>query len=187
MSLRLYGNTRYISNVIEEHGSPALKETLQTWRAFKKSIDFILYLINTSDYLLNCSNPVNLITQKSKYRFNGQYSYFYFQEISKTAAMISNLSEICQFVDEWTLFQFDSNYNIKEWTNRNANLFENMHILQTNFKDLLNYKYKNYTLTNFDMDSIDAEYKENGDEDASDTSSDSDDEWSYVTIECVVF
>ena len=178
MSLRLYPNTRHISNVIEEHGNSKLKETSQTWRAFTKSIDFIMHLINTSDYLVNCSNPVNLITQKLKYRFNGQYSYFYMQEISNTTGMVSNLSQISYYIDEWTLYQFDSDYNVNEWINSNKTLFTNMPIFQSNFKDLLNYKYKGYTLSNFDMDLIEAEYKDNENEDESDEIPGNEGEWS---------
>ena len=166
-----------MSKVIATHGSSKLKETSDTWRAFAKSIDFILHLINTSDYLINISNPVNMIAQKAKYQFNGQFSYFYNEEMAKTTAMVSNLLDICYYTDEWSLYQFDSKYSVKEWIAKNEKLFTNMPILKSNFKDLVQYKYKGFILTNFDMDSIDAEYKENDNEDENDTSSESDEEW----------
>ena len=175
MSLRLYGNSRRMIKVIEEHGNSKLKNSSETWREFYKSIDFVMHLVNTGDYLQNISNPVNSIVQKAKYRFNGQFSYFYIQEISKTVELINNMYEIMYFVDEWSLFQFESNYDIANWIKSNEKVFKYMPILKHNFKDLLNYNFKSHILSNFDMDSVDDEYKDVAEE--SESESEEDDEW----------
>ena len=175
MSLRLYGNSRRMIKVIEEHGNSKLKQSSETWREFYKSIDFVMHLVNTADYLQNISNPVNSIVQKAKYRFNGQFSYFYIQEISKTVQLINNMYEIMYFVDEWSLYQFESDYDAADWIKSNEKVFEYMPILKHNFKDLINYKFKSHILSNFDMDSVDDEYKDVTEE--SESESEEEDEW----------
>ena len=176
MSLRLYGNSRRMMQVIEEHYGAKFRRSSQQWRDFYKSMDFVLHLINTGDYLVNISNPVNMIVQKAKYRFNGQFSFFYLREISATVQMVDNLHEIMYFIDEWTLLQFKRDFSIKAWTESNPKLFQNMAILKANFQDLLYYKYKGYILSNFDMNLIDDEYKEVTEE--VDSDSESEDDWS---------
>ena len=175
MSLRLYGNSRRMIQVVEEHYGAQFRRSSQQWRDFYKSMDYVIHLVNTSDYLINVSNPVNMIVQKAKYRFNGQFSYFYLREISATVQMVNNLHEIMFFIDEWTLLQFNSDFSVKAWVDSNQNIFTNMPIFKANFKDLLYYKYKSHVLSNFDMDMVEDEYKEVPEE--VDTESESDDDW----------
>ena len=161
--------------VIEEHYGAKFKAASQQWRDFYKSMDYVLHLVNTSDYLVNISNPVNMIVQKAKYRFNGQFSYFYFREISATMQMVDDLHEIMYCIDEWTLLQFNSDFSVKAWIESNQNVFKNMPIFKANFQQLLHYKYKSYILSNFDMDLVDDEYKEVAEEVESE--SESEDDW----------
>lgn len=160
--LENYCDTRRMNDVIVQNCSAKVIRSSSDWRSFSKSNDFAIFIVIMRDYMKQVSDPCNLINQKATFRFAGDLQYYYKSEIENTLKAISNLENICNFIDQCNLYQWLSNYDeiVENFIDANKELFEYNDMLEATLQDILKYQFFGFRTTFYDSDNVSDEFKQ---------------------------